>query len=136
MNQSSILVIDDEPDNYDVIDSLLSDQNYILHYAISGQDAIASLDLFEPDVILLDVMMPNMDGLEVCKHIKAMPKWESVPIIMVTALTDKKDLAKCFSAGADDFISKPLNYLELTSRVRSMLRIRQQHQQLASFNVQ
>lgn len=134
MNQYSILVVDDEPDNFDVIDSLLSEQNYVLHYAISGQEAIASLDLFQPDLILLDVMMPNMNGMEVCQRIKAMPQWQDVPIIMVTALTDKQDLAKCFTAGADDFISKPLNYLELISRVRSMLRIRQQYQQLADLN--
>ena len=131
---SSILVVDDEPDNFDVIETLLSAQNYQLHYAASGQSAIASLDTFEPDLILLDVMMPGMDGIEVCQRIKAMPQWESVPIIVVTALTTKKDLAQCLTAGADDFISKPVNSLELTARVRSMLRIRQQYQQLATFN--
>lgn len=131
---SSILVVDDEPDNFDVIETLLSAQDYQLHYAASGQSAIASLDTFEPDLILLDVMMPGMDGIEVCQRIKAMPKWESVPIIVVTALTTKKDLAQCLTAGADDFISKPVNSLELTARVRSMLRIRQQYQQLATFN--
>jgi len=131
---SSILVVDDEPDNFDVIETLLSAQDYQLHYAASGQSAIASLDTFEPDLILLDVMMPGMDGIEVCQRIKAMPQWESVPIIVVTALTTKKDLAQCLTAGADDFISKPVNSLELTARVRSMLRIRQQYQQLATFN--
>ena len=131
---SSILVVDDEPDNFDVIETLLSDQDYQLHYAASGASAIASLDTFEPDLILLDVMMPGMDGIEVCQRIKAMPQWESVPIIVVTALTTKKDLAQCLTAGADDFISKPVNSLELTARVRSMLRIRQQYQQLATFN--
>lgn len=131
---SSILVVDDEPDNFDVIETLLSAQDYQLHYAASGASAIASLDTFEPDLILLDVMMPGMDGIEVCQRIKAMPQWESVPIIVVTALTTKKDLAQCLTAGADDFISKPVNSLELTARVRSMLRIRQQYQQLATFN--
>ena len=115
MSQPSILVVDDEPNNFDVIDSLLSQQDYILHYAPSGQEAIAALDLCQPDVILLDIMMPNMDGMEVCKRIKAMPRWEAVPIVIVTALTSKADLAKCFAAGADDFISKPVNYFELTS---------------------
>ncbi|MCY7383688.1 MAG: EAL domain-containing protein [Microcoleus sp. CAN_BIN18] len=131
---SSILVVDDEPDNFDVIETLLSAQDYQLDYAASGASAIASLDTFEPDLILLDVMMPGMDGIEVCQRIKAMPQWESVPIIVVTALTTKKDLAQCLTAGADDFISKPVNSLELTARVRSMLRIRQQYQQLATFN--
>ncbi len=144
MNKPSILVVDDEPNNFDVIEALLSNsgdseqenQDYQLHYAANGKDAIASLDAFQPDLILLDVMMPEMDGIEVCQHIKAMTKWRAVPIIMITALTDKKDLAQCFLAGADDFISKPVNRLELTARVRSMIRIHHQYQQLTAFNTQ
>jgi diguanylate cyclase (GGDEF)-like protein len=144
MNKPSILVVDDEPDNFDVIETFLSNtkesghgnQDYQLHYAASGKDAIASLEIFQPDLILLDVMMPDMDGIEVCKKIKAMPQWSAVPIIVVTALTTKKDLAQCLFAGADDFISKPVNRLELTARVRSMIRIHQQYQQLATFNTQ
>lgn len=134
MDQPSILVIDDEPDNFDVVEMLLSDQGYQFYYATNGEAAIGSLGLFQPNVILLDVMMPGMDGIEVCRRIKAMPRWESIPIIMVTALTTKTDLARCLLAGADDFISKPVNRLELTARVRSMLRIHQQYQQLATFN--
>ena len=132
----SILVVDDEPDNFDVIEALLSDQDYQLHYAANGQDAINSLEIYQPDVILLDVMMPGIDGIEVCRQIKAMPSWEAVPIIMVTSLTAKTDIARCLNAGADDFISKPVNRLELGARVRSMLRIHQQYQQLATFNNQ
>ncbi len=130
----SVLVVDDEPDNFDVIEALLSDRDYQLHYAANGQDAIASLETCQPDVILLDVMMPGIDGIEVCRQIKAMPQWEAVPIIMVTSLTAKADIARCLNAGADDFISKPVNRLELDARVRSMLRIHQQYQQLATFN--
>ncbi|MGD1875560.1 MAG: PleD family two-component system response regulator [Mastigocoleus sp.] len=111
MKTQSILVVDDEPDNFDVIETLLSNQNYQLHYAACGQEAIANLDTFEPDLILLDVMMPGMDGIQVCKQIKAMPQWQPVPIVMVTALTSKEDLARCLSSGADDFISKPVNVL-------------------------
>lgn len=134
MHQPSILVIDDDPDNFDVIETLLNNQDYQLHYAASGQEAIASLDAFQPDLILLDVMMPGMNGLEVCQRIKAMPEWATVPIIMVTALATKRDLANCLAAGADDFLNKPVNRLELVARVRSMLRIRQQYLQLATFN--
>ncbi len=130
----SILVIDDEPDNFDVIEAFLSHQDYQLHYAASGQSAIADLPILQPDLILLDVMMPGMDGMAVCQSMKSMPQWESVPIIMITALATKSDLAQCLAAGADDFISKPVNRLELTARVKSMLRIRQQYQQLALFN--
>lgn len=136
MRLYSILIVDDDPDNFDVIETFLNDRDYQLHYAASGQEAIASLETFQPDLILLDVMMPGMDGIEVCRRIKAMPYWEAVPIIVVTALTTKKDLAQCLSAGADDFISKPVNRLELTARVRSMLRIRQQYQDIATFNTQ
>jgi diguanylate cyclase (GGDEF)-like protein len=132
----SILVVDDEPDNFDVIETLLSDQDYHLYYAASGQDAIASIDSLQPDLILLDVMMPGMDGIEVCQRLKAMPKWKPVPIIIVTALTEKKDLARCLMAGADDFLSKPINSLELRARVRSMLRIHDQYQQLETFSTQ
>ncbi|MBE9069244.1 hybrid sensor histidine kinase/response regulator [Leptolyngbya cf. ectocarpi LEGE 11479] len=152
MQQPSILVIDDNPENFEVIEILLSnatedissnnspsldtaakDQkqpNYRLQYAANGQEALNSLDVFKPDLILLDVMMPGIDGIEVCRQIKAMPKWQSVPIIMVTVLTAKSTLAECLRAGADDFISKPVNALELRARVGSMLRIKRQHDRL------
>ena len=103
MENPSILVIDDEPDNFDVIEAFLSTQNCQLHYASTGQEAIASLDTFQPDLILLDVMMPGMDGIEVCRQIKSMPQWRSVPIMMVTALAAKENLARCLESGADDF---------------------------------
>jgi len=136
MKTTSILIIDDEPHNFDVLEALLHDQGYQLHYAASGQEAITTLDTFNPDLILLDVMMPEMDGITVCRRIKAMPKWETLPIVMVTALTTKKDLAECLTAGADDFIGKPIDSLELKARVRSMLRIRHQYQQLETFKTQ
>nr|WP_321161017.1 EAL domain-containing protein [Spirulina subsalsa] len=109
---------------------------YDLHYAANGTEAIAILPIIQPDLILLDVMMPVLDGIEVCKRIKEMPEWARTPIIMVTALSSKDTLAECLAAGADDFIAKPLSRLELMARVRSMLRIHQQYQQLAVFNTQ
>jgi two-component system, sensor histidine kinase and response regulator len=123
----SILVIDDEPNNFDVIQTLLSNEDYLFHYASSGQRALDRVDRFQPDVILLDVMMPGLDGIEVCRRIKELPRWQSVPILMVTALTEKKELERCLSTGAADFIAKPVNRLELLARVASMLRIKQQH---------
>ncbi len=134
MNTYSILIVDDEPDNFDVIQSLLSNESYKLHYAINGEQAIAALDKFDPDVILLDVMMPGLNGFEVCKQIKAMSKWQSVPIVMVTALSSKEDLARCLAAGADDFVNKPVNGIELRARVSSMLRIKKQHDRIQSFS--
>ncbi len=127
----SILVVDDEPDNYDVIEVLLgNNEDYQLQYAASGKDALTSLDSFSPDLILLDVMMPELDGIEVCQRIKSKPKWQSIPIIMVTALTAKEALSRCLESGADDFISKPINSLELRARVKSMLRIKNQYDDL------
>jgi signal transduction histidine kinase len=123
----SILVIDDEPDNFDVIDTLLCTSGYQLHYAPGAQEGLALLETFQPDVILLDVMMPNMNGIEFCRQFKSDPQWRHIPIIMVTALTTKEDLAQCLSAGADDFISKPVSSNELRARVQSMLRIKQQY---------
>jgi two-component system sensor histidine kinase/response regulator len=126
----SILIVDDEPDNFDTIETLLSDPSYDLHYASSGPEAIALMDTFNPDLILLDVMMPEMDGMEVCRRLKAVPQWQPIPIIMVTALSGKTDLANCLAAGADDFISKPVNSIELRARVQSMIRIKHQYDSL------
>jgi signal transduction histidine kinase len=127
---NSILIVDDEPNNFDVIETFLYQENYQLFYAQNGQKAISSLERVQPDVILMDVMMPEMDGIQACRLIKENPQWQSVPIIMVTALNSKEDLARCLSAGADDFISKPINALELRARVNSMLRIKKQYDQL------
>lgn len=129
-NQPTILVIDDEPDNFDVVETLLDGENYCLYYAPSGRQALERLSSFQPDVILLDIMMPDLDGMEVCRRIKADPQWRVVPIIVVTALTTKEDLAQCLATGADDFISKPVNGVELRARVNSMLRIKQQYDNL------
>ena len=134
MDRPSILVVDDEPDNFDVIEAHLNSQDYQLHYAASGQEAISYLELFQPDVILLDVMMPDMDGIQVCQHIRSLTEWKTVPIIMVTALNAKEDLAKCLEAGANDFLSKPINSLEFRARLKSMLRIKRQYDQLERAN--
>ena len=122
-----ILVVDDEPANFDVIEILLFKEGYVLHHQNNGANAIASLATTNPDLILLDVMMPEMDGIEVCQHLKNNRQWQHIPIIIITALSDKEDLARCLDAGADDFISKPINSTELRARVRSMLRIKAQY---------
>ncbi len=129
-DRPSILVIDDEPNNFDVIQALLGNEGYLFHYASSGQRALDRLDRFLPDAILLDVMMPDLDGIEVCRRIKASSKWQLIPVIVVTALTDKAELERCLSTGAEDFISKPVNRLELVARVGSMLRIKRSHDSL------
>jgi two-component system, sensor histidine kinase and response regulator len=120
----SILAIDDEPNNFDVIQTLLGTEAYTFNYASSGQRALNRLDRFHPDLILLDVMMPDLDGIEVCRRIRALPKWRSIPIILVTALTDRAELARCMSTGADDFLIKPIDRLKLSARVSSILRLK------------
>jgi signal transduction histidine kinase len=129
-NQPVVLVVDDEPANFDVVEILLFKEGYELHYKDNGAEAIASLSEVKPDLILLDVMMPDMDGIEVCQNIKNDPLYCHIPIIIVTALSDKEDLARCLDAGADDFVSKPINSTELRARVRSMLRIKTQYDRI------
>jgi two-component system, sensor histidine kinase and response regulator len=129
-NKQVVLVVDDEPANFDVIEILLFKEGYELHHQDNGADAIASLATINPDLILLDVMMPDMDGIEVCQQLKHDRQWQHIPIIIVTALSDKEDLARCLDAGADDFISKPINSTELRARVRSMLRIKSQYDRI------
>jgi len=126
-NKQVVLVVDDDPVNFDVIEILLFKEGYELYYKDNGAEAIASLAEVDPDIILLDVMMPDMDGIEVCQLLKSAPNWQHIPIIIITALSEKEDLARCLDAGADDFISKPINSTELRARVRSMLRIKSQH---------
>ncbi len=129
-NLSTILVIDDEPDNFDVIEALLDQEPYQLSYVSNGEQAFDLLQSFQPDVILLDVMMPVMNGIEFCGRFKSSPQWQHIPVIMITALTATEDLARCFQAGADDFISKPVKGLELRARLSSMLRIKHQYDSL------
>ncbi|PZU94748.1 MAG: hybrid sensor histidine kinase/response regulator [Pseudanabaena sp.] len=130
--QPVILIVDDEPANFDVIEILLFKEGYQLHYKDSGAKAIAACDEIAPDLILLDVMMPDLDGIEVCQRLKTNPRSQHIPIITITALSGKEDLARCLDAGADDFISKPINSTELRARVRSMLRIKSQYDQIQS----
>lgn len=136
MYRPIILIVDDEPNNLVVIEALLEGNNYQLRFAESGEEAIESFANEKPDLILLDISMPGMDGLTVCKTIKEMPNSNGIPIMMVTAMTGQLVLSKCLESGADDFISKPVSGLELRARVRSMLRISQQHQELFTFNLQ
>lgn len=125
-----VLVVDDEPNGFTVIRALLKPEGYEFSYVSSGDEALNQLDSIAPDIILLDVMMPEKDGIETCREIKVNPLWSHIPVIMVTALDAKEDLARCLDAGADDFITKPVNRMELQARVRSMLRMKHQYDAL------
>lgn len=125
-----ILIVDDDASARKTIEMLLLRQAYTLHFAADGPAALAFLETLAPDVILLDVMMPGMDGFTVCQQIKTHPVWQHIPVVLVTALDSKEDMVRGLDAGADDFIHKPVNGMELRARVRSMLRIKQRHDEL------
>jgi signal transduction histidine kinase len=125
-----VLIIDDQPSARDTLKALLHPEGYRLTFAASGDEALACLAQFQPDTILLDVMMPGMDGLELCRRLKAEARWRHIPVILITALDSQEDIAAGLEAGADDFLSKPVQRLELRARVRSMLRIKKQFDEL------
>lgn len=126
----TILVVDDNPINFDVIVDIFAHEAPTLYYASSGPQALELMAQTPVDLVLLDVMMPEMDGVEVCSRIKNDPRWPFIPVAMVTALNDREEMAFCLQSGADDFISKPVNPLELRARARSLLRLKDQYDRL------
>jgi two-component system, sensor histidine kinase and response regulator len=128
--KGTILVVDDESIARDIIEGFLYPDGYNLAFATSGMEVLTRIGTINPDVILLDVMMPVVDGFEVCRRLKADARWRHIPIILITALVNKEDFLAGFEAGANDFLRKPVSELELRARVRSMLRLKQQYDQL------
>jgi DNA-binding response OmpR family regulator len=122
-SESTILVVDDNLGARRSIEALLTQENYRFLLADSGAYALQLLEAHSPDVILLDVMMPSMNGFEVCQRIRQIPRISEVPIIMITALDDEESMIQGIDAGADDFLSKPISKIELRSRIRSILRL-------------
>ncbi len=120
---SKILMVDDDPLGIDTLESILEDQGHTLVSANNGPDALQKADELLPDLILLDVMMPGMDGFEVCRRIRATPKLAEVPIIILTALDDRSSRLLGIEAGADDFLTKPVDRQELRLRVKTILRL-------------
>lgn len=124
------MIIDDDPLTRETLEALLIDNNYELQAAGSGIEALIAIELNAPDVILLDVMMPGMDGFTVCRALKNHPRFCHIPIVLVTALDDINAIVTGLDAGADEFLTKPISRAELQARVRSMLRIKQQYDEL------
>jgi two-component system sensor histidine kinase/response regulator len=125
MNRQRLLIVDDEPRNVRLLEGMLYGEPYELIPAHSGAEALDLIGKNPPDLVLLDVMMPDINGFEVCKHIKSDPNRRMIPVVMVTALSDVSDRIEAMQAGADDFLSKPIDAAELIVRVRSLVRVRQ-----------
>ena len=142
MNQNfKILVVDDTPQNVKLLADLLVAKGYRVDTAASGPEALEKIKSAPPDLVLLDIMMPGMDGYEVCRKIRENSQTEILPVVMVTALDPSQERIKGLDAGADDFLGKPVNQPELLARVKSLLRIKElydtvqtQKEQLSEWN--
>ena len=119
-----VLVVDDNQQNLELLQAYLEDMDCETVPAHDGPEALKIIGRGAPDLILLDVIMPKISGLEVCRRIKNDPKTSDIPIIMVTALNEFGDIERGIDSGTDDFISKPVNKLELTTRVKTMLKLK------------
>ena len=119
-----ILIADDNEANRELLEAYLSEIPCETQIAVDGQDALDKVASFKPDLILLDIMMPKLSGFEVCKQIKDSPQTSQAMILMVTALNELGDIERAVAAGTDDFLSKPVNKVELVKRVENMLKLK------------
>ena len=127
-----ILVVDDNPTNIKIVQTRLASEGYEIVTAADGEEALVAAHDQLPDLILLDVMMPRLDGIEVCKRLRADPAFPFTPIVLVTAMTDTKEVVAGLDAGADEYLTKPVDHRALVARVRSMLRIKALHDRAGS----
>jgi putative two-component system response regulator len=128
--KNTILIVDDDPGARDTMEALLYYEGYNLNFASSGPEALVKATDLTPDLILLDVMMPGMDGFEVCRRIRSTPLLAEVPIILVTALTERNFRVQGLEAGADEFVTKPFDRLELRTRIKTVLNLNRYRQLL------
>jgi CheY-like chemotaxis protein len=122
--QSRILIADDNAANRELLEAYLVQVDCEIELAVDGQDTLDKAKSFQPDLILLDVMMPKLSGFEVCRKLKDDPHLSKIMVLMVTALNELGDIERAVKAGTDDFLSKPVNKLELLKRVELMLRLK------------
>lgn len=132
--KEKILIVDDEPRNVKLLKAMLVFESFELASALSGEEALEKVETFEPDLLLLDVMMPGMSGFDVCRRLKGEERTRAIPVLIVTALHEKSHRIQAMEAGADDFLSKPVDQIELVIRVKSLLRIKRYHDELLSSN--
>jgi class 3 adenylate cyclase len=131
---NKILIVDDEPFNLDLLEQELDEQNYTIERANDGAEALDKVPVFQPDLILLDYMMPKMNGLEVLRRLREDALYKSIPVILLTAKATQEDKVRGLDAGADDYVIKPFDSFELLARVRAMIRIKQMHDTLDEWN--
>jgi adenylate cyclase len=131
---NKILIVDDEPFNLDLLEQELTDQNYAVERANDGAEALDKVESFKPDLLLLDYMMPKMNGIEVVKRLRQDERHKSIPVILLTAKGSQEDKVRGLDAGADDYIVKPFDSFELLARVRAMIRLKQLHDSLEELN--
>ncbi|MFN6129922.1 MAG: response regulator [Planctomycetota bacterium] len=124
MSNPRILIADDNAANRELLEALLGKIECETAIAVDGQDTLNQVELFQPDLILLDIMMPKLSGFEVCRKLKSDPKTSKIMILMVTALSELGDIERAVDAGTDDFLSKPVNSFEFQKRVRNMLKLK------------
>jgi CheY-like chemotaxis protein len=121
---SRILIADDNEPNRELLEVYLADIDCEIETAVDGHDTLEKVTSFDPDIILLDIMMPKLSGFEVCQQLKANPTTRQIMVLMVTALGELGDIERAVEAGTDDFLSKPVNRIELVKRVENMLKLR------------
>jgi CheY-like chemotaxis protein len=122
--RSRVLIADDNEPNRELLEVYLTDIDCDIATAVDGKDTLDQVAKFHPDVILLDVMMPKLSGFEVCQRLKADPATSPIMVLMVTALGELGDIERAVESGTDDFLSKPVNRVELVKRVENMLKLR------------
>jgi two-component system alkaline phosphatase synthesis response regulator PhoP len=130
MANRKVLIADDNLTNVELLEAYLSDADCRIAVATDGRETLDKVAEFQPDLILLDIMMPKLSGFEVCRKVKQDPATKQIMILMVTALNELGDIERAVAAGCDDFLSKPINKLELLKRVETMLRIREMTDEL------
>src|SRR5690242_4395656 len=133
-NPARILIVDDNETNRDILMTRLGAHGYDLKQAADGEEALAAVREHLPDLILLDVMMPKLDGIEVCKRLKGDATMPFMPIILCTAKADTKDVVTGLEAGADEYLTKPIDQTALVARVKAALRLKQLHDQVTEMN--